>query len=354
MSPLGENALCPLHGNRLRASGRAALARFPGLLGTTAPHTRSHARLAVVWLGLLGCAVAASGAGCWPDRPTVPLRQPHRRRAAGSRVPQQLVFGAVLLQHGSAHLDLRALRGGGSGSSDARRTRDGDDNDDGDGDDEPSIGLPPAPVGGGEGQTMSGGHDDDDDFSLGAVSDAPAGHAADGAGPSTVRADGADGGAGRAVEETEQRGEVSEERDDEADVIECTFERVGDTNGVFYYLGMQMCAESADDAMAQALNAAPVNAALAGAGEHDGRRRFQNPAITGRVLIKTGPQRIMCGSKFKGHMACPEEVLERNVVGDQFWFPDGWFAIDLGLHTSLQVGARRRGVPRRSCRAASG
>lgn len=32
----------------------------------------------------------------------------------------------------------------------------------------------------------------------------------------------------------------------------------------------------------------------------------------------------------------PEDVLQRNVVGDEFWFPDGFFAIDLGNHTTLR------------------
>ena len=41
-------------------------------------------------------------------------------------------------------------------------------------------------------------------------------------------------------------------------------------------------------------------------------------------------------------MLCRDEsvygqVLDRSVVGDQFWFPDGWVAFDLGLYTSLQV-----------------
>ena len=29
-------------------------------------------------------------------------------------------------------------------------------------------------------------------------------------------------------------------------------------------------------------------------------------------------------------------------MGDQFWFPDGWVAFDLGLYTSLQVQHTRQ------------
>ena len=124
------------------------------------------------------------------------------------------------------------------------------------------------------------------------------------------------------------------EEEDDADLVECKFERVGDTNGVFYYLGMQRCAEPTDDVITHALE---WPAPPPGVGSHQERRRFPNPAATGRVEIKTGPQRVMCCSKFKGRLASPEQVLERNVVGDQFWFPDGWVAIDLGLHTILKV-----------------
>ena len=27
------------------------------------------------------------------------------------------------------------------------------------------------------------------------------------------------------------------------------------------------------------------------------------------------------------------------MVGDQFWFPDGWVAVDLGMHTRLEPSA---------------
>lgn len=267
----------------------------------------------LVWVALSSCT-------------DVPPRQLRGGRAVATADPRvRHAFGAVLLQN--PRLALRALRGGGSESSDARRMRT-------EGEDERQAG--------GE-DSVGQAVDDDDDFSLGAVSDAPAAHESGGAGQSNVQSEakGADeGAADRATEVGEPRegasGEISEGGDDDADVVECKFERVGDTNGVFYYLGMQRCAESTGDVIAQALISLPSNPAQ-GAGEHDGRRRFQNPALTGRVQIKTGPQKVMCGSKFKGRMACPEEVLERNVVGDQFWFPDGWFVIDLGLHTTLQV-----------------
>ena len=49
-----------------------------------------------------------------------------------------------------------------------------------------------------------------------------------------------------------------------------------------------------------------------------------------------GPYRAMCSSKMAGVSVQAEDVLQRNVVGDEFWFPDGWFAIDLGNYTSLR------------------
>ncbi len=157
------------------------------------------------------------------------------------------------------------------------------------------------------GQALPAGGDDEeeDDFSLGAVS---GGHASEGTGGvgqgSALAADDV------AAEPDEQRaglgagdGEDATGVDD-VDVVECNFDRIGDTNGVFYYLGQQQCAEPTDDAVAQALKlAAPAAPDVAGA-----QRRFRNPALTGRVQVKTGPQRVMCASKFKGRLASPEQA----------------------------------------------
>ena len=171
---------------------------------------------------------------------------------------------------------------------------------------------PAAPCAGGEddasGQALPAGGDDEeeeDDFSLGAVSGGHASEETGGAGQGSAPA--ADDAAAEPGEQRAGRGAGDGEDAagvDDVDVVECNFERIGDTNGVFYYLGQQQCAEPTDDAVAQALKlAAP--AAPDGAGA---QRRFRNPALTGRVQVKTGPQRVMCASKFKGRLASPEQV----------------------------------------------
>ncbi|EKX45769.1 hypothetical protein GUITHDRAFT_108222 [Guillardia theta CCMP2712] len=98
------------------------------------------------------------------------------------------------------------------------------------------------------------------------------------------------------------------------DVVDCTFDRIGDRNGVcacldleeriaktveqvFYYLGSKDSATSKD--IDTIINRA--SASIKG--------RYVNPA---------------------------RKVLDRVIVGDQFSFPDGWFAIDLGNHTMLR------------------
>ena len=140
--------------------------------------------------------------------------------------------------------------------------------------------------------------------------------------------------------------------EDEVDTVECSFERIGDINGVFYYLGQQRVTRqdlngthAGDPSLNRAFELTPSPVmpdefpAIGGKVVRPGpqaARRFQNPAMTGRVRVKTGPEKVMCCSKFKGRPACPEQVLERSVVGDQFWFPDGWVAFDLGDYTSLR------------------
>ncbi len=41
------------------------------------------------------------------------------------------------------------------------------------------------------------------------------------------------------------------------------------------------------------------------------------------MQVFTGPMRVMCAEKLRGKYVLPDDVLERNVVGDEFWFPDG-------------------------------
>ena len=202
-------------------------------------------------------------------------------------------------------------------------------------DDEPSVGeaasskAPVEPMGakeremGADQQTVAqvDGSDGDEAFSVGAASGASAAPESclDGASPlrpGSIRADDsfaeitAEKGIGGAAEASD---EVTGEMEDDEDVVECKFERIGDTNGVFYYLGQQKCAKSTNGSDTQALNwhsAIPPAAGLGMQGGPPRPRRFQNPALTGRVQIKTGPQKIMCCSKFKGHIACPEEVSQ--------------------------------------------
>ena len=225
-----------------------------------------------------------------------------------------------------------ALRGGGEGSGeDVNRASAGEVSDAG------STGIRDESYGSAE---------HDEDFSLGAVSEEPAilqngsVEQAQGILESTSNrlddapaADVADRTDGDGDVDGMHRGEISQHSgEDDVDIVECQFERIGDKNGVFYYLGQQMVGTPA------ILGPGPVwqNDGVAGAGGSAERTRFQNPALTGRVQIKTGPLRILCCSKFKGRISCPEEVLERNVVGDQFHFPDGWVAVDLGVHTTLR------------------
>ena len=62
-------------------------------------------------------------------------------------------------------------------------------------------------------------------------------------------------------------GVIAEEGEDgEADVIECKFERIGDTNGVFYYLGIQRCADATEDVVAQDLKFQPTSSISGEAG----------------------------------------------------------------------------------------
>ena len=168
-------------------------------------------------------------------------------------------------------------------------------------DEEPSVGILPSSGGSRTAPDQAGAREEDEqDFSVGALSDAPTaeeGRVAQNAG----KQHGAQGRAGVIAEEGEE---------DEADVIECKFERIGDTNGVFYYLGMQRCADATEDVVAQALKLQPTPsmAGEAEASAREGTRRFRNPALTGRIQVKTGPRRVMCSSKFKGRIACPEQV----------------------------------------------
>jgi len=148
----------------------------------------------------------------------------------------------------------------------------------------PSAPQPAPPFAGdASGEAVRAEEDGEDDFSLGAVSGGRASEEADGAGqdPASAADDVTEGCEGPGA----NAGEDAAGGDD-ADVVECNFERIGDTNGVFYYLGLQECAEPTDDAVAQALRlAAP--AVHRGPGNHEPQRRFRNPAITGRVQVKT-------------------------------------------------------------------
>lgn len=151
----------------------------------------------------------------------------------------------------------------------------------------PQPAPPSAAAGDASGEAVRAEGDGEDDFSLGAVSGGRASEEADGAGQdSSSAADDVTWVPGEGREGPGADAGEDAAGGDDADVVECNFERIGDTNGVFYYLGLQECAEPTDDAVAQALRlAAP--AVHRGPGNHAPQRRFRNPALTGRVQVKT-------------------------------------------------------------------
>ena len=204
--------------------------------------------------------------------------------------------------HNAARLGLRALRGGLDKSDDRNGAAEGDA-------DDPSVGDYPA-----KDQALSNEHvkvaeatlSDEDDFSLGAVSNSPASQEAEQSGKQTKTVQ-------AAAVDTGVPSEHDSQKDDDVDHVDCKFERIGDTNGVFYYLGLQQCMDITNNSAAQVLKLPTSDVAVGADGQGD-VRRFRNPALTGRIQVKTGPQRIMCSSKFKGRPASPEQVSIHTVT----------------------------------------